>query len=334
MKLQYDKSIKEMIEHVPETNIPKDLKEYWDKQLKTIEKTELNYTLKKLDFPDDRVEVFLLSFISLNNDTIYGYYARPVNDSTDTVDLVLQYHGYNWAMDGDLMSVVDAAHKGNHSYKMLVRGQQMSEDSTPTFGSPVGFLTKGIEAKENYYYRYVYLDLVLSIKVLDNILNAYSNVRYIATGGSQGGALALVAAALSPIKIDAVIATHPFLSDFRRSVRITPEGPYHEISEYLKRNSHVDREEIFNNLDYFDVTSLSTLIECPVLLGIGLVDDIVAPSTTFGVYNVINGKKYIEVYPEFAHEVIPDFDLKAVGFVYKIFKDNEYDWRTHPLNKI
>lgn len=334
MKLQYDLSLDQLWDHTSESIVPNDLFDFWQLQKEKLARVPLDFDLKKIQYPSKDISVYLLSFKSINGDLIYGYYAHPNEFDEGNVKVLLQYHGYNWAMDGDLLSVVNAAYQGFHSYKMLVRGQQMSEDSTPSFGNPIGYLSKGIHNLEDYYYRYVYLDVVQSIDVVYSILKDFKNIKFFASGGSQGGALALVAAALSNVPLSGVISTHPFLSDFRRSVRIVPEGPYHEISEYLRRNSHIDREVVFANLDYFDVTNLATLVSCPVLLGIGLVDDIVAPSTTFGIYNRLNSRKYIEVYPEYSHEVIPDFDLKAAGFMYNLIEDENFDWKTHPLKNL
>lgn len=334
MTLQYDKPLNELWNHEAETKTPNDFIKFWETQKKVLNDIELDYRLEKLDYPSDTIEVFLLSFLSLNNDRIYGYYAKPKVSKKESIEVKLLYHGYNWSIDGDLMSVVNNAEQGFHVYLMNARGQQFSEDSTKGFGNPVGFLTKGIQSKETYYYKYVYLDIVRSIDILDEVLRVYPSKKYIACGGSQGGAFAIVAGALSNQSISCVIATHPFLSDFRRSIRITPSGPYHEISDYLKRNSHIDRDIIFNNLDYFDVTNLASMIYCPILLGIGLIDDIVAPSTTFGVYNRIKCEKYIEVYPEYAHEVIQDFDYKATGLLYNILRGKKFNWKIHPLSEI
>lgn len=331
--IQFDLPLEKLWEHRAESKMPKDFEDFWRKQMIEVQESALNYEMIPLQYPSDQIELFMIKFRSVNCDLIYGYYARPIGNDTHA-NVLLQYHGYNWAYDGDLNSVVAAAHRGYHSYKMLVRGQQFSENSATSFGNPVGTLTHGIQNKEDYYYKYVFMDVILSIRILDDILKSFKSRKFVAQGGSQGGALAIVAAALSEIKIDAVVSLYPYLSDYRRCMRISPDGPYHEIIEFLRRNTFLDRELIFENLDYFDMVNFANLIECPVLMGVGLVDTLVPPSASFGVFHNLRTRKFIEIYPEFGHEGIPDFDLKVDGFLYNIFENEDYDWSIHPLGDI
>ncbi|WP_163460269.1 acetylxylan esterase, partial [Escherichia coli] len=71
-------------------------------------------------------------------------------------------------------------------------------------------------------------------------------------GASQGGALALVAAALNP-RIQKTVAVYPFLSDFRRVIEIgnTSEA-YDELFRYFKFHDpfHETEEEIMATLAY------------------------------------------------------------------------------------
>ena len=54
------------------------------------------------------------------------------------------------------------------------------------------------------------------------------------TGVSQGGGLTIAAAALDYRPV-AAMPEVPFLSDYRRSVDMTPNGPYPEIADYFRK---------------------------------------------------------------------------------------------------
>jgi len=91
-------------------------------------------------------------------------------------------------------------------------------------GHYAGWMTKGILHKESYYHRGVYMDAIRALQVLSERLEVHSD-RIGVTGGSQGGALALAAAALSDIP-RVVVAEYPYLSHFRRAIDVAPTGPY------------------------------------------------------------------------------------------------------------
>jgi len=125
--------------------------------------------------------------------------------------------------------------------------------------------------------------------------------RIATAGGSQGGGLSLVAAALNP-RVGAVAADIPFLCHFRRALAVSDSYPYKELDDYLLR--HPDREaSMWRTLPYFDVLNLANRIRCPVLISVGLRDLVCPPSTIYAVYNHLSGPKEIAVYPAHGHAV-------------------------------
>jgi cephalosporin-C deacetylase len=103
-------------------------------------------------------------------------------------------------------------------------------------------------------------------------------------GGSQGGALALAAAALSPVGVAAAVVDVPFLSDFGRALMITDADPYAEISRYLAvRRDALDA--VSATLRYFDVSILGRRCAAPALFSVALMDQITPPSTVYSAFN-------------------------------------------------
>ncbi|MBC7234613.1 MAG: acetylxylan esterase, partial [Chloroflexi bacterium] len=62
--------------------------------------------------------------------------------------------------------------------------------------------------------------------------------------------------------------------------------------------------QVWRTLSYVDNLNLADRISCPVLMSVGLVDDICPPSSVFAVYNKIKAPKEIKVYPFHNHEQI------------------------------
>ncbi len=64
-------------------------------------------------------------------------------------------------------------------------------------------------------------------------------------------------------------------------------------------------EQVLNTLDYFDTKNFPSRIKCEILLGIGLLDNLVPPNNAYVVYNnmVNSKKKHIIVFKDLAHEI-------------------------------
>ena len=126
--------------------------------------------------------------------------------------------------------------------------------------------------------------------------------RVAVTGGSQGGGIALAAAALSGDAVVAVMPDVAFLCAFRRGVDVAIDGPYRELVTYLS----VHRDEVadvFRTVSYFDGVNFARRIHVPSLFSVALMDTVVPPSTTFAAYNhLATEDRAIEVYPFNDHE--------------------------------
>jgi cephalosporin-C deacetylase len=120
------------------------------------------------------------------------------------------------------------------------------------------------------------------------------------TGGSQGGALTIAAAALQP-DVWAAMPDVPFLCDFRRATELVETDPYCEIVRYL--SVHRDQvDAVFGTLSYFDVAALGKLAKAPALFSVALMDTICPPSTVYAAYNRYGGQKQIAEYQFNNHE--------------------------------
>lgn len=114
-------------------------------------------------------------------------------------------------------------------------------------------------------------------------MRAVDPARVAVTGGSQGGGISLAVAGLVP-DLAGVMPDVPFLCHFRRSVEVTPFDPFTEVTRYLAVH-RTQEETVFRTLSYFDGVNFSRRAAAPALFSVGLMDDIVLPSTVFAAYN-------------------------------------------------
>lgn len=299
----YDMPLEELRNYKPELTKQSDFEEFWQNTLARLAEVPADYRLTPREYPVKGVRVFQISYAGFENANIDGWLAIP-EGSGPHPGLVL-YHGYNWAMDGGIHDTVNWALKGYTALHMLVRGQQGKsvDNIVSSTGFVCGWMSKGIQSPEEYYYRAVYMDAVRAVEVLASIPEV-DTTRIGVTGGSQGGALTLAAAALSKIPVVAA-SEFPYLSHFERAIDFTPQGPYLELNEYFRRYSDPKIEEqAKKTLSYFDIMNLAPRIKCNIWVCIGLVDEITPPSTVFAVYNHLECPKELEVFRYFGHEYI------------------------------
>jgi cephalosporin-C deacetylase len=229
----------------------------------------------------------------------------------------VQFHGYGsgrgHALDDLLWASAGYAH-----LLMDTRGQGGGFAGGDT-GDPVGsggptrpgFLTRGLESPETYYYRRVFVDAVRAVQVLREH-TAVDASRVAVVGASQGGGIALAVAGLIPDDVAALHAQSPFLCDIRRATRITDADPYHELAAYLATH-RTSAESAFTTLGYFDGLGFAARAAAPAWFSAGLMDGVCPPSTAFGAYHAYAGSpKHIDLWSYNGHDAGGPEDQAAV----------------------
>jgi cephalosporin-C deacetylase len=161
-------------------------------------------------------------------------------------------------------------------------------------------MTRGIEDPRDYYYRRVFTDAARAVRVAASH-ERVDAARVGVTGGSQGGGIAIAAAALNPGLVKVLMPDVPFLCDFRRATSIVDTSPYSEITSYLKTHRQ-SVENVFRTLSYFDGASHAARVNARSLFSVALMDNVCPPSTVFAAYNAVPSEKEIRVYAYNLHE--------------------------------
>lgn len=308
----------EKLENYKGTNpCPEDFDEFWKKALEEMRATDPCVELRKADFKAEYVDCFDMYFTGVKKARIHVKYCRP-RHVAEKHPAVIRFHGYT-DNAGSWSELLNYAASGFSVFAMDCRGQGgESEDTGGVRGTTHrGHIIRGLDdGPESLLYRSIFLDAAELAKLAMEF-DEVDRERIGAFGQSQGGALALVCAALEP-GIKRVAPLYPFLSDYKRVWEMDlAKNPYYELSYYFRwfDPCHERQKEIFEKLGYIDVQNFAKWIKGRVLMGTGMMDMNCPPSTQYAIYNKILSPKEHVLYPEFQHEKIYDFWDKTYQFL-------------------
>jgi len=279
-----------------------DFKAFWDKTKKELAGVAPEYKLTLLaELSTDKRKTYQVSMKSFGGVEISGYYCTPVKKGKYPATVF--YMGYSskpWHPNAN-------DNPERVEFVLSVRGQGLNEP-TNVYGDWIAY---GLESKENYYYRGAFMDLIRAIDFVSSRPEVDTK-KIFAEGGSQGGAFTLVACALDN-RITAAAPTIPFLSDYPDYFQIVnwPAEPVKRKQAEL----HISDKQLFETLSYFDVKNFTDQIKCPIIMGVGLQDEVCPPHTNFSGFNRIRTEKEYHIFPTYGHDVPAEWwQLRAAFF--------------------
>ena len=282
----------------PYTKNPTDFDAFWQN---TIEKARKEVSVERLavskkkvdDYCTDETDMYLLKLKTDGRHSVYGYLSMPKANSQKPnakYPVVLCPPGAGVKTIKEPMRNLYYAKNGFIRLEMDIHGlnpemtaEQFKEISS-AFDHENGYLCNGLDDKDNYYMKHVY---VACIRALDYLcsLPEWDGKNVFVQGGSQGGALSLITAGLDP-RVTACVANHPALSDMAGYLDNRAGGYPH----FNKMNKMLTPAKI-ETMAYYDVVNFARRITCPVYLTWGYNDNVCPPTTSYIVWNMITAPK-------------------------------------------
>ncbi len=307
----------------PFTQKPADFDAFWSQGLKELAETPLKYTMTPApQYSTDKIDAYLVKLnINRQGQAIYGYLTMPKNAKPGSCPIVMCPPGAGIKTIKEPLRHSYYAESGCIRFEMEIHGlnpemtaEQFSEISKAFSGKENGYLCNGLDNRDNYYMRRVFLGCVRAIDFLTTLPEW--NGRDIAVqGGSQGGALAIVTAALDE-RVTAVAANHPALSDMAAFKAGRADGYPH-----FSRIPGSDTPEKINTMAYFDVVNFARNLKCPVFMTWGYNDDTCAPTTSYAVYNSISAPKEALITPINEHWTSDTTEKAIHRWIMNTFKN-------------
>lgn len=241
-------------------------------------------------------------FQSMMQQTVYGTYWKTKESSKQTWLVLFHGLGAHTRTDGYLDFVKKWLQQGYDVIGIDVRGQGGRTQNHRQI-DPKGLYLTGYPKFEEYYYSLIYMD---SYRLIDICQIIEPQHKIIANGGSQGGALALFVGAMHH-NVRMILADMPSNTDIPYLITHSKGG----FQAFL---SHDHLEPWL--LEDIDLLSYAHLIQKPILLASGSIDDICPLKTCESLYQKLSTKKSMIVYHGFGHGGYDDMHFpKKLKFI-------------------
>ena len=287
----------------PYTKNPADFDAFWQSNIEAARK-EVNTekimlkTEKVEKYTTDEFDSYLLKLKTDRRHAVYGYLTKPKKEGKYPV--VLCPPGAGIKTIKEPMRNTYYARNGFIRLEMEIHGlnpemtdEQFKEISS-AFDAENGYLENGLDDRDNYYMKHVYVACVRALDYLTS-LQEWDGRNVFVQGGSQGGALSLITAALDS-RVTACVANHPALSDMAGYLDNRAGGYPH----FNRLNNMLTPEKV-RTMSYYDVVNFARRITCPVFLTWGYNDNVCPPTTSYIVWNLITAPKESLITPVNEH---------------------------------
>lgn len=278
----------------PFTQEPKDFNTFWQGNLDELAKIPLSYTKEiAKEYCTDKVDCYLVKIpVSRRKQCVYGYLFYPKNAQPGKHPVVLCPPGAGIKTIKEPLRHKYYAENGFIRLEIEIHGldprlpKETFDDISRAFNSdPTGYLENGIDNRDRYYMKHVYLALVRCIDLLTS-LPEWDGRNVAVQGGSQGGALALVAAGLDK-RVNLCVVNHPALSDMAGYTEKGRTGGY----PHFNRMTGLYTPSNISTMAYYDVVNFARKVKATTYMTWGYNDNTCPPTTSYAVWNTLNCKK-------------------------------------------
>lgn len=291
----------------PTTTLPTDFEMFWKEAKVELAKVPVNPVLTLLpERCNDKINVY---HVSINNvkGKVYGILCKPKAEGKYPAILhvpgagIRPYPGY-LTNEEELIT-----------FDIGIHGIPVNLDPDVYSNLHGGALNNynriNLDDKDNYYYKRVYLGCVRAVDFIET-LDCF-NGHVAVTGGSQGGALSIVTAALDE-RIEYLAAMFPALCDLTGYLHGRAGGWPH-----LFRDEFTNKPDKVETSKYFDVVNFARFVKVPGFYSWGYNDDVCPPTSMYAAYNIINAPKELHIFKEAKHWAFPEQEKMRLEWLFK-----------------
>lgn len=295
----------------PTVSVPEDFKTFWDKAKEELAKVPMDARMVLLpERCTEKVNVYQVNIQNFGNARVYGILCLPKQEGKYPALLKVPGAGVR-AYKGD----VATAEKGIITLEIGIHGIPVNMDdivyNNLASGALNGYPGFGMDDKDRFYYKRVYLGCVRANDFLVN-LSQFDGTNLGVCGGSQGGALSIVTASLDE-RVKYLSVLYPALSDLTGYLKGRAGGWPH----YLDSNnaSFNNKKDKVITMGYYDVVNFARQLKVPGFYAWGYNDETCPPTSMYAAYNVIAAPKQLFLALETGHWTYPEESEKFITWI-------------------
>ena len=278
----------------PGSKTPGNFKAYWKKEKKNLEALPYEVKFGKNECEEYSLVCFDTEINCIGPKPVRGYLARPTKAAPRSLPIVLLVHAAgvkgSWCK-ADAKEALRYAKMGKGTMCFDLNAHGMLDGQPDEYynnleaGELKDYYYIGLESRENFYFRGMYLRLMRTIDFLTS-LPEWDGKRVLVIGESQGGGQALAAAGLDP-RVSAVVATVPAMCDWGGTL-VDRKGGWPQPFEHAG-----DQKKMKKVLPYFDNANLLKNSKATLVVEIGLIDNTCPSTSVYAAINQAKGEKII-----------------------------------------
>lgn len=287
----------------PTVENPSDFLKFWEEAKAEAAAIPMDAQMTLIpERSNEKVNVYHVSIQNFRNRShIYGILCVPKKEGKYPALLKVPGAGIR-PYAGD----VAKAEQGIITLEIGIHGVPVNMDPgvyADLAGGPLnGYQYFNMDNRDRYYYKRVYLGCVRANDFIVS-LPQFDGVNLGVSGGSQGGALSIITAALDP-RVKYLAADYPALSDVTGYLKGRAGGWPHMFD---KNNlPYNDLKEKIETVKYYDVVNFARLIQVPGFYSWGFNDETCPPTSMYAAYNVIKAPKELFLALETGHWTYPE----------------------------
>ncbi len=290
----------------PQTKKP-DFEEFWERAVKQLREAPFTVTRERLKTPfDGSFLTDRLTYTTHDDTKVVAFFSYPAG-AKGKMPCLVWYHG--GSVRKEIHPEVLATGACCLAIDVRAQGGETIDHAYYTSGDVNGgLMTRGILDPENHYLRNIYLDAVRAVDCAA-LLPEVDPERIVTYGGSQGGALSIVASALSGKSRKC----YTFVTSYCCLWRRTELGSriFKSVHDYLEGYpEHTD--QVRDTLTYFDMINMVSLLKVPASFALALSDDVCLPEFVYSAYAHARCEKDISLHPFSPHTTPPAYKERVL----------------------
>jgi len=295
----------------PTATLPPDFTQFWETARTEAAKIPLDVILTPLpEYSTATVNVYLVNLQNYKKgQRLHGYLAKP--KAPGKYPVLFSPPGAGVKAISPSTTYAD---QGFISFSIEIHGisplldNQTYANISQAFGD---YWFNKLDDRDNYYYKSVYLGCIRSIDYLCS-LPEFDGKNVVVTGGSQGGALAIVTAALDK-RVKCLAAFYPALCDLTGYLHGRAGGWPHLLSPRYQATTNTS--EKLKTIGYYDVVNFARQITVPGFYSWGYNDNTCPPTSVYAAVNSIKAPKNIAITPISGHWRFEETNQESVEWL-------------------